>query len=311
MTFPTTHFEKLQAVLRNDKLPASDKSRIDGVLERYSKWKSDLDSTRQRAGRIATLEQGHAFIAEMTNLLTTYKSFVDLDLIFDSDNDFLYRQKGQLKIDNSIIEEFLPHLVYPFLPESVSSQVNLGPRGCFSSLSFQGGLTRPVAGGGMQVRAKDQDFTISRDIYLKSSYNPDFTESAEQKTCIAYVAAEIKTNLDKTMFQEACATAHDVKTAITGARYFLVCEWLDMTPLSTAATDIDEVLILRGRRLGSQYRQFYASAEGRRTRREKYSQHLTGNPIRSDVLTRLIGHVIGIFTNQDPAEDEVLQRGFF
>ena len=47
------------------------------------------------------------------------------------------------------------------------------------------------------------------------------------------------------MFQEACATAHDVKAAVSGASYYLLCEWLDMTPLSTAPTDIDEILLLR------------------------------------------------------------------
>lgn len=36
-----------------------------------------------------------------------------LDLIFDNLSDFLYRQKGQLKLDNSIIEEFLPWLLAP------------------------------------------------------------------------------------------------------------------------------------------------------------------------------------------------------
>src|SRR5258707_5790168 len=44
---------------------------------------------------------------------------------------------------------------------------------------------------------------------------------------------------DKTMFQEACATAHDTKSAVAGAKYYLLCEWLDMTPVSTAPTDID------------------------------------------------------------------------
>jgi hypothetical protein len=47
------------------------------------------------------------------------------------------------------------------------------------------------------------------------------------------VVSECKTNLDKTMFQGACATAHDVKSSVSGARYYLLAEWLDMTPVST------------------------------------------------------------------------------
>lgn len=57
------------------------------------------------------------------------------------------------------------------------------------------------------------------------------------------------------MFQEAAATALDVKTAVPVAKYYLLCEWLDMTPISTATTAIDEVIILRkARRLASDIR---------------------------------------------------------
>lgn len=57
--------------------------------------------------------------------------------------------------------------------------------------------------------------------------------------------AELKTNLDKTMFQEASATAHDVKQAVPDAKYYLLCDFFDMTPISTATTDIDDILITR------------------------------------------------------------------
>jgi hypothetical protein len=62
------------------------------------------------------------------------------------------------------------------------------------------------------------------------------------------------------MFQEACATAHDVRAALSGARYYRLCEWLDMTPLSTAPTDIDEILLLRkAKRINSHVRSKYAT----------------------------------------------------
>ena len=48
-------------------------------------------------------------LVDATNL---YKKFIELDLIFDSPENFLYRQKGQLKLDNTILEEFLPQLVF-------------------------------------------------------------------------------------------------------------------------------------------------------------------------------------------------------
>lgn len=52
-----------------------------------------------------------------------------------------------------------------------------------------------------------------------------------RETNIAYLACECKTNLDKTMFQEASATALDLKSTVPSAKYLLLCEWLDMTPI--------------------------------------------------------------------------------
>lgn len=46
------------------------------------------------------------------------------------------------------------------------------------------------------------------------------------------------------MFQGACATAYDAKSAVSGAKFFHLPEWLDMAPVSTAPTDIDEVLLI-------------------------------------------------------------------
>lgn len=104
----------------------------------------------------------------------------------------------------------------------------------------------------MIIRSKDQDFAIARRLFVRASHQPDFLDAVTEETSIAYVASEIKTNLDKTMFQEGAAMALDVKTVAPGARYYLLCEWLDMTPISTVTTAIDEVIILRrAKRLAS------------------------------------------------------------
>ena len=110
----------------------------------------------------------------------------------------------------------------------------------------------------MTIRTKDQDFAISRKLFVRASHQSDFRDAAIAETNIAYVASEIKTNLDKTMFQEATATALDTKTVVPGAKYYLLCEWLDMTPISTASTAIDEILILRrAKRLSSSIRRSF------------------------------------------------------
>ena len=125
--------------------------------------------------------------------------------------------------------------------------VEVGPRNSFSSAFFVSSLDVPQLGGGLNIREKNQDFAISKPLYVMTSHSPGFEKDKSETavTNITYVAAECKTNLDKTMFQEACATARDTKFAVSGAHYYLLCEWLDMSPLSTAATDIDEVILLR------------------------------------------------------------------
>src|SRR2546422_2143690 len=55
-----------------------------------------------------TLFRSNERLKRMVELLNEYRLWVDVEVVFDSPDDFLYRQKGQLKLDSSIIEEFLP-----------------------------------------------------------------------------------------------------------------------------------------------------------------------------------------------------------
>ncbi|HJT76762.1 MAG TPA: Bpu10I family restriction endonuclease [Gemmataceae bacterium] len=303
--FPTPHLEKLTATHENDKLPACDKPRIERAIVRYTEWTKALDAVRGRTPD----ERLNKLVA----LLNDYRLWVDVELIFDSEDNFLYRQKGQLKLDNSIIEEFLPRLIHPsVLPEIRRFDVAVGPAKCFSALYFESSLDVPQPGGGMTIRTKAQDFAISKKLYLKASHGADFKETCTKETYIAYVVSECKTNLDKTMFQEASATAHDVKSAVSGARYYLLCEWLDMTPVSTAATDVDEVIILRkAKRLGSNVRSNFGSVRGRKANRDKYVKYLTDNPLRVEMFQRFLGHVRGLLQSEAPVESDVLSKGFF
>ena len=302
MTRLTPHSEKLTATLANEKLPDLDRPRVEAAVERYHAWIEDLD---------AALETHQQPLVRLVELLNEYRNFIDIDLVFDSPADFLYRQKGQLKLDNSVVEEFLPWLIHPrVLPDLNLAGLHSGPASCFSSAYFASSLDALVPDGGLSFRTKDQDFAIAKKLYLKASHDADFGDTPTKATFLAYVAAECKTNLDKTMFQEACATANDVKSAVTGARYYLLCEWLDMTPLSTAPTDIDEVLILRkAKRLSSNVRAKFSTAAGRRTQRGRYVDFLQANPISLEMIARFVGHIRELMLNEAPIEDDVLRTG--
>ena len=305
MTLPAPHYEKLIAVLENEKLPAEDKPILQRAIERYRQWVLDLQSA---AG--STTEE---IVKKMVSLLNDYRIFIDLDVIFDREADFLYRQKGQTKLDNSVLEEFLPHLVKKCVVfERGDAGIALGPNTTFSSVYFASSLDAPAAGGGLTVRTKNQDFAIAKVIYIRASHDQDFANSASSSFYLGYVVAECKTNLDKTMFQEACATAHDAKSAVGGAKYYLLCEFLDMTPQSTAATDIDEVIILRrAKRISANVRSAFGTCAGRRRTRDSLATFLADNPFRPEMFLRFVNHITGLLNTREPVEEDVLSKGYF
>ena len=299
---PTPHGDKLNALLENEKLPETDRPCILEAVTLYKKWLENLKLVSGEHRKI---------VVDMVDMLNEYKQYIELNVIFDSDNNFLHRQKGQLKLDNTIIEEFLPILLTSTLSDLFQDyDLDFGPMTCFSGIRFESSITEDRVGGGMRFRNKDHDFAISRRLFVRSSHYEDFHNNVTEETNIAYVAAECKTNLDKTMFQEAAATALDVKLAVPGAKYYLLCEWLDMFPISTNTTAIDEILILRkAKRLSSDVRRTFSSVKGRKENRRKFAQYLEHNPFSAEVFLRFLDHVCKV-VDESP-ENDVIRRGYF
>jgi hypothetical protein len=299
---PTPHLDKLKALLRNPRLPSVDRPRIEEALRKYNDWIGELEGIKP--GQKSTVRQ----LVEATN---RYKAFVELDLIFDSPEDFLYRQKGQLKLDNTILEEFLPQLVYRSLRLSDHS-FEFGPRNTFAGLSFTSSIVDTGASGHPRLRTKDQDLVLGKRLYMMTSFDKDFRESEVIESHLGYMCAECKTNLDKTMFQEAVATSRDLKIAEPLSLYFLVCEFLDMTPVSITSTQIDDVLIVRkAKRMSSNVRQEYRSAEARRKYRQAYVDFLESSKYYADVFQRMIDKIQSMLDETDPSTDKVLKQGHF
>lgn len=299
---PTPHLDKLNALLENRRLPASDKSRVQEALQRYREWIRELESVK--SGQKGAVQR----LVDVTN---RYKMFVELDLIFDSPSDFLYRQKGQLKLDNTILEEFLPQLLYRglSLPDAT---FELGPRKTFSGLSFGSSLANTGTGGLPTLRTKDQDFILGKRLYMMTSFHKDFRDAEQVESHLGYVCAECKTNLDKTMFQEAVATSRDLKMAVPSSLYFLVCEFLDMTPVSITSTHIDDVLIVRkAKRMSSNIRQEYRSAKERQGHRREYVEFLESAKYYPDVFQRMIDKIQRVIDDTAPQLEIVLKKGYF
>ncbi len=305
--FPAPHGMKLEALLRNKKLPATDRPRVAEARRRYRQWLASLNSA---------CGEGNALLEVFVAATNAYKRFIELDLIFKSAEDFLYRQKGQLKLDNTILEEFLPRLVDERLVPGVRGigHIIKGPQACFSGF-YMGPIASPLNDGGIFIKTKNQDFTVGRKVFVRASKEESFSEPSSLDTTlnVAYFAAELKTNLDKTMFQEAEATARELKQAVLGAVYVLLCEWLDMPPIDTRVTSVDEVIILRkAKRLSSGIRAGFDTHSGRVRQLRTFQSHLDDHPLSVDSFARLVQKLRNAFPEvATPDEGAVLTRGYF
>jgi len=301
-TLPTPHRDKLLALQKNKSLPAADRPRAEAAIDRYRGWIAALGAVKPG------LKNTVLKLVEVTN---AYKRYVELDLIYDSPENFLYRQKGQLKLDNTILEEFLPQLVCRALPLSDGNYV-VGPGKTFAGLSFLSSLSSQGEGGQPSLRTKDQDFVLGRPLYITTSFDKAGDTGERMESCLGYVCAECKTNLDKTMFQEAVATSRDLKIAVPSSLYFLVCEFLDMTPVSITSTHIDDVLIVRkAKRMSSNIRQEYKTGAARQQGRAEFVKFLDASQYAADVFQRMIDKIKSVMEDKAPTSSSVLKQGHF
>lgn len=297
VTCPTPHLDKLNAALSNPKCPQDDLRLLREAKRRYTAWlasMNDLHST------------GKARVIEMVRLLNEYKDYLEVELIAKKASSFLKRQKGQLKLDNSVMEEFLPHLLRPEIVNRLEgASFVTGPQQAFMSLAFMpcgfgslGGRPNVV------IKSKNQDFTIATPIYYRFASSGDFPQgqTAAGEFALAVLAAELKVNLDKTMFQEAAGTAQRLKQGCPVARYFLLVEYLDMTPEDPRLTEIDNVYILRkAKRLPFEQRSIATSVE---------RQH-KDFPISADVVWAFTQQIQDFVDSAWYDADEALRRGSF
>ena len=81
-----THGEKIVSALESDKLPKQDKSRLQKAIIKYDEWVNSLNTIKS--------DNLDILINKLVKALNDYKYYIDVDVIFDSKQDFLYRQKG-------------------------------------------------------------------------------------------------------------------------------------------------------------------------------------------------------------------------
>lgn len=292
----TPHLDKLNAAINNPKC-IQDVELLKRAKVEYDKWINDL---------CALDHEGKERVTEMVRLLNEYKDIFEVEFVMKQGSDFLRRQKGQLKLDNSIIEEFLAHLVNSNIIEGIGqTQFVTGPQNAFMSLSFQPQKfssldQRPQ----VVLKTKDQDFVIGKEIYYKFAVNQEFhKEGTTQGSLILTVlAAECKINLDKTMFQESAGTASRLKQGCPVAKYFVLVEYLDMEPEDCRLTDINNVFLLRhARRLPF----------NKRSTIEEVERLHKDYPIDPEIIWRFVEEIQAFVDAVWYDPNEALRRGSF
>lgn len=293
----TPHKYKIIAAIKNPKC-IEDKKLLEEAFAIYEGWIKDLNKLSSK---------GKTRVVEMVNLLNFYKDSFEVDLIAKQGSTFLKRQKGQLKLDNSIIEEFLIHLINPNILTGLDNldKLEIGPKNTFMSLAFFPKSVKDLDDKpNITIKTKDQDFIVGKKIHYKFASTETFqkSETSEGALVLAVLAAECKVNLDKTMFQEASGTASRLKQGCPVARYYVLVEYLDMIPEDCRLTAIDNVFLLRHtRRLPYEKRNIVEEVENQH---KKY-------PIDPDLVWAFVQEIqqyIDVIW-YDP--DKTLERGTF
>lgn len=292
----TPHKEKLLAAIDNPKA-LEDVAILKEALAAYENWISKM---------LALTSTGKQKVNEMTALLNEYKDILEVELIARRGSAFIKRQKGQLKLDNSVLEEFLIHLVEPDILSNLPNfEIEKGPQTAFMSLSFRPtSLARLNNKPEVVLKLKDQDFTIGKTLFYKFSADASFNnnQTVEGKLFLAVLAAECKVNYDKTMFQECAGTASRLKQGCASSKYYALIEFLDMEPEDCRLTEIDNVFLLRhAKRLPYEKRSIYEEVK------KQHQQY----PIDSEIVSNFVQEIQGFIdaTWYDPSE--ALRRGSF
>lgn len=292
----TPHREKLLAAINNPK-SNGDVALLKEAFAAYEIWNSKTN---------ALTSTGQTRINEMTALLNEYKDYLEVDLIAKRGSDFLKRQKGQLKLDNSVLEEFLIHLVNPAILNNLPNfDLETGPQTAFMSLAFKpSSISNLNEKPEVILKVKDQDFTIGKTIHYKFSSDANFNnqKTVDGKFYLAVLAAECKINYDKTMFQECAGTAARLKQGCPVAKYYALIEYLDMQPEDTRLTEIDNVFLLRkAKRLPFEKRSVLAEVK---------AQH-RDFPISAEVIGMFVREIQNFIDATWYNPDEALKRGSF
>ena len=124
----TPHLDKLNAAIHNPKCPEEDRLLLKVTKERYKDWRKQVTDLS---------DSGKERVKQLTQLLNIYKNFLEVETIACKGSEFLKQQKWRLKLDSSVIEEFLCDLVHPEILKGLpDTSLEIDPETIFLSPAF-------------------------------------------------------------------------------------------------------------------------------------------------------------------------------
>jgi len=228
MEFNKYHVHGINVYRKLEKEKSPEKAKVlRNIFSEYKKWRTVNEGIK-----------GIDFnsVERKVSVLNEYKDFLNRPEI----TRFFSHQS---KLDSTVIEEFLFYL-FKDIPELDERMIQLGPAKTYLDLSFAPKNLRDfVRNPGVDIKSKNQDFTISKEIKCSFS-NGERTETYD--IVVPAVSIECKSYIPITMFDQAAYEAERLKEGNPYALFIIVAEQNALTEnVNLKHTKVDEIFILR------------------------------------------------------------------
>lgn len=228
------HGDNIEHKIRIEKNPKN-RRLLQEIKDKYLEWKHE---------NMSLIGTTRADIKSRVRLLNEYKTFINQPR-FKKEAGNRHGFSSQSQLHSSVLEEFMFYL-FKDIKKLANKHINWGRTKAYTNLYFAPpGIDKLEESSNIVINVKDQDFSISKEIILKSrvSNNENWQESA---IYVPIVSIECKTYLDKTMYEGSVSTAEKIKRGNPYCIFLIVTETyevgLDVDPKYSL---IDQIYVLR------------------------------------------------------------------
>lgn len=205
------------------------------IKNKYLQWKQE---------NIKLTRTSDEDIKSKVKLLNEYKAFINQPR-FKKESGNRYGFTSQSQLHSTVLEEFMFYL-FKDIKKLANKHINWGRTKAYTNLYFApSSIDSLEQSSNIVINVKDQDFSISKEIILKSRVvnNENWQETV---ICVPIVSIECKTYLDKTMYEGSVSTAEKIKRGNPYCVFIIVTETyevsLDVDPKYSL---IDQIYVLR------------------------------------------------------------------